>query len=79
MAKKVDKPRRGRPPKNDGRIKFTTKLRPGTVELLREIGAGSANDGIERLVFAFRDRLSMQDPQAKAELKLLEQHRWQGE
>lgn len=80
MVEKVDKPRsRGRPPKNDGRQKFTTKLHPATIELLREIGSGNANDGIERLIVAFRDRLTIRGLQAKRELKRLGQQHLQGE
>lgn len=70
----------GRPPKTDGRQKFTTKLRPKTVELLREIGnGGGANEGIERLVAQFRDRLYANDPQAQAEYKSMTEQQYQGE
>lgn len=57
MNKSNGKRRPGRPRKNDGRRKFTTSLKPETVDLLREVGWGNANDGIERLARAFRDAL----------------------
>jgi hypothetical protein len=51
-----DPPRPPKPP--DGRVKFTTRLRPETIAFLREIGNGLANDGIERLEQAFRETLA---------------------
>lgn len=46
---------RGRPPRYgrwlpppEGRVKFTTRLLPSTVEFFRELGRGYANVGIER-------------------------------